>query len=117
VEPMSCDHVWCLTVSKKFVQADVSARLQMDEAGNFPEDIPDISSTSLLFRPPSLEKSTQFSPACSIIWMPWHSMALSECSKHRMSSNLGDETIDMFIKVFDSTNGDQKENQRRLRKK
>jgi hypothetical protein len=34
-----------------------------------------------------------------------------------MSSNLGDETIDMFIKVFDSTNGDQKENQRRLRKK
>lgn len=113
VELMSNDHVWCLTVSRKIVPADLALRYHVDEAGNFPDDIPDISSTSLLYRPPS----TEFSPASSIIWIPWHSVAMSECSKQQMHSNLGDETIDLFVKVFDSKAADPKANQKRISRK
>lgn len=102
VELMSCEHVWCLTVQKKNVPIDVSMHYQIDGAGNFPDDIPDLSATSFLFRPPPTEKSTLFSPAVSIIWIPWHSIAFAECSKQRIHSNYGDETVDLFIKVFDS---------------
>jgi hypothetical protein len=99
-------------VSKKNVPADFALRCHVDEAGNFPDDVPDVSSTSFLYRPPSTEHTTQFSPASSIIWIPWHSIAMSECSKQQVNSNLGDETIDLFVKVFDST--DQKANQKRI---
>jgi hypothetical protein len=114
VELMSHDHVWCLTVSKRSVPIDSAMRLQVDEAGNFPDDVPDISSTSFLYRPPSTEHSTHFSPACSVTWIPWHSIAMSECSKQQVNSNLGDETIDLFVKVFDSTTSNQKAGQRRV---
>ena len=118
VELMSSNHVWCLTVSKKAVPNELNSRYQMDEAGNFPEDVSDLSSCSFLFRPPSSEKSTQFAPACSIIWIPWQSIAFSECSKQSMSSNLGEETtVDLFIKVFDSGKGGQKGNQKKSARK
>lgn len=108
LELMSSEHVWCLTVTRKVQQGDDNIRKLVDDAGNFPEDIPDSSSSSILFRPPSTENSTQFSPATSVIWIPWHSVAFSECSKQLVNSNGKSETIDLFIKIFDSTKSDVK---------
>jgi hypothetical protein len=106
VELLSSEHVWCLTVVRKPPTANQlldQEFCQMDQAGNYLDDVPDFSATSLLYRPPSTENSTQFSPATSVIWVPWHSVAFAECSKQVVTSNIGfNETIDLLIKVFDS---------------
>ena len=118
LELMSSEHVWCLTVTRKVQIGDDNMRNIVDEAGNFTEDIPDFSSSSLLFRPPSTENSTQFSPATSVLWVPWHSVAFAECTKQLVNSNFGrSETIDLFIKIFDSAKADQKLSSKKLYRK
>lgn len=118
LELMSAEHVWCLTVTRKVQQGDDNMRHLVDDAGNFTEDIPDSSSSSIVFRPPSTENSTQFSPATSVIWVPWHSVAFAECTKQLVNSNFGrSETIDLFIKVFDSAKTDQKSSSKKLNRR
>jgi hypothetical protein len=120
VELMSPEHVWCLTVSRRrHIVSSSGKRSEIDDhdgtchidpSGNYEEDVPHMSSLSLLVRPPSVERRTKFSLATSVLWVPWCSLSYAECSKQFFAPAQGvtAESMDVFFRVFDAPSNSKK---------
>jgi hypothetical protein len=128
IEVMTAEHVWCITAyrkggnamgdSKKDILDPIEKSLnEKDEYGNYPEDVKEYSSVSVLFRPPPIVNPTMYTPGLNVLWVPWNSLSFAEYSRRNVdekkrSDGRPEEDTFLVFKIFDFSPVSKKKSKR-----